>query len=57
MSELEQGVDDYLDACYAEWLMAQPEAGIFNGDTLVQRMEQGWGWEQFVAHFTGRTNG
>lgn len=41
--------DDLIDAMYAEWLMAQPEACICNGDRLVQCMERGWGWDKFVA--------
>lgn len=43
------GDEDLLDALYAEWLMAQPDACIFNGDRLVQCMEREWGWDDFVA--------
>ena len=52
-ASLEEAADDYIDACYAEWLMDQPEAQITDGGKLVERMEQQWGWDRFVAHFTG----
>ena len=45
--------DDYIDACYAEWLMEQPEAGITSGDVLVQRMETQWGFDRFINYFMG----
>ena len=50
---LTDDADDYIDACYAEWLMEQPEAMVTSGDVLVQRMEAQWGWDDFMRHFTG----
>lgn len=46
------GAEDYIDACYAEWLMKQPEAQITSGDVLVQRMEAQWGFDRFIKEFT-----
>jgi hypothetical protein len=40
--------DGLIDALYAEWLMAQPEAMVTSGDVLVQRMESQWGYEDFL---------
>lgn len=48
---MQQAADEYLDACYAEWLMQQPEAGICNGDMLIKRMEQEWGIQDFSEQF------
>lgn len=50
----EDAADDLVDALYAEWLMEQPEACICNGDTLLQRMEQQWGYDRFVRDFSSR---
>ena len=41
-------VADLVDALYAEWLMAQPEAGVCNGDILIQRLEEQWGFDAFM---------
>lgn len=49
MNELRTEADDLIDALYAEWLMAQPDAAVCNGHRLVQCMEQQWGWDDFVA--------
>lgn len=38
---------DYYDE-YCEWLMEQLEIQICNGRQLVERFEQGWGFERFL---------
>jgi hypothetical protein len=38
-----------LDDDYAEWLCGQPEAMVCNGNILIERMEAGWGWDDFLA--------
>lgn len=39
---------DYYDE-YMEWLMANAETGICNGDDLIRHFEAGTGFEEFLS--------